>query len=385
MAWSGEHDEARAALVRGQDLATAAGEASLVGVSLRIQSAVAVNTGDYPAALVLTEQARAIHRDHHELYQESMDVSQMAYVLETMGRLDAAQGVYGEALEMAERLGHRFTQALIIGNIAGLAIIRGGLDEGRRRAGQSLAMCVDIGDVEGQAEMHLLLGEVARLTGDHGVAHERFATAIDLALPIHADAIVVRALALRALIALVESTLDEAQQLSAHAVDTATQSRIPGAEWRARLVEGLVLVASGDPAAALEPLERARVVSAELDVASAVLESEAAVAAALMASGRSGEAVTRAGALVGRLEPSDLAGCLDPGRVLLSCHDVLAGAGSDPATVVRHAIDAYFDHWSTAIDDEDLRSGFLELNPVNVALAERAGRVTARAGGTAAS
>ncbi len=245
-------------------------------------------------------------------------------------------------------------------------------------------MCLDIGDVEGQAEMQLLLGEVARLTGDHGVANERFATAVELALPIHADAIAVRALALRALIAVVERSLDEARQLSAHAVATATQSRIPGAEWRARLVEGLVLVAAGDPAAALEPLERARVVSSELDVPTARLESEAAVAGALMASGRSDEAVTRAGALVGRLEPSDLAGCLDPGRVLLSCHDVLSGAGSEPVTAVRHAIDAYFDHWSAAIGDEDLRSGFLELNPVNVALAERAGRVTSRAGGTAA-
>ena len=58
--------------------------------------------------------------------------------------------------------------------------------------------------------------------------------------------------------------------------------------------------------------------------------------------------------------------------------------GRNAATAVRHAIDAYFDHWSAAIGDEDLRSGFLDLNPVNVALAERAGRVTSRAGGTAA-
>ncbi len=52
--------------------------------------------------------------------------------------------------------------------------------------------------------------------------------------------------------------------------------------------------------------------------------------------------------------------------------------------VVADAIALPLDHRVAAIDDEDLRSGFLELNPVNVALAERAGRVTARAGGTAA-
>ena len=283
LAWSGEHDGAQAALLHAQDLATAADEPSLVGTSLRIQSSVAVNMGDYPAALALAEHARAIHRDNHELYQESMDVSQMAYVLETIGRLDAAQEAYGEALEMAERLGHRFTQALILGNFAGLAIARGRLDEGRRRAGQSLAMCVDIGDVEGQAEMHVLLGEVARLTGDHGVANERFARAIDMGVPIHADAIAVRALALRALVAVVERTPDEAQRLSARALEIAIQSGIPAVEGRARLVEGLVLIASGDPAAALEPLEHARAVSADLEVASAVLECEAAVAAALMA------------------------------------------------------------------------------------------------------
>ncbi len=195
--------------MRGQELATVAGEPSLVGTSLRLQAVVTVNQGDYPAALDLVQQARAIHRDHHELYQESMDVSQMAYVLDMMGRLDAAQEVYDEGLEMAERLGHRFTEALIIGNIAGLAISQGRLGEARRRADQSLAMCIDIGDVEGQAEMHVLLGEVARLTGEHGVAHERLHQRRPTwRYPSMPTLIAVRALASRALIAVVERTFD---------------------------------------------------------------------------------------------------------------------------------------------------------------------------------
>ena len=355
LAWAGQPDEARAALVHAQELATVAGEPSLVGTSLRIQAVVAVNRGDYPAALDLVQQARAIHRDHHELYQESMDVSQMAYVLEMMGRLDAAQEVYGEGLAMAERSGHRFNEALIIGNIAGLAISRGRLGEGRRRADQSLAMCIDIGDVEGQAEMHVLLGEIARLTGEHAAAHAHFTNAIDMAIPIHADAIAVRALASRVLIAVVDRAFGEAQSLSTQALETATSSGIPSAEVRARLVEGLMLLAAGDPAAAVATLERARAVSAELDVATAVLECEAALAVATMAAGRPDQAVAGAGALVGRLGPGDLAGCLDPGRVLLSCHDVLASSGEAVAAPVRRSISAYFDEWCAAIDEDDLR------------------------------
>jgi hypothetical protein len=88
--------------------------------------------------------------------------------------------------------------------------------------------------------------------------------------------------------------------------------------------------------------------------------------------------------LLDRLEPADLAGCADPGRVLLSCAELAAAAANDSSVrLVAVAIARYLADRAASIGDDDLRTGFLERNRVNVALAERAGGVPSRAGGAA--
>jgi hypothetical protein len=70
--------------------------------------------------------------------------------------------------------------------------------------------------------------------------------------------------------------------------------------------------------------------------------------------------------------------------VLLACAELAAAAG-DVSSVgfVADAIARYLADRAASIGDDDLRTGFLDRDRVNVALAERAGSVTSRAGGAA--
>lgn len=70
--------------------------------------------------------------------------------------------------------------------------------------------------------------------------------------------------------------------------------------------------------------------------------------------------------------PGDLQGCVEPGRILLACSDVLLAAGDPRSAEVAAAISGYLADRVAAIDDDDLRRGFLEQAPINVALATRA-------------
>ncbi len=170
------------------------------------------------------------------------------------------------------------------------------------------------------------------------------------------------------------------------AVERAARSGVAASEAHALLVAGLVELDAGEAEHAAVLLGQAQTRWAKLGVDHRVRESEAALALAEHRAGRSTEAHARLDPLLDRLEPADLEGCAEPGRVLLACAELAAAAGDDGSVrVVADAIARYLSVRADAIDDDDLRAGFLDRNQVNIALAERAGRVATRAAGTAAS
>lgn len=383
--WKGSFDEADPVLMLALQRAAEVGDPRIAAKTRRFQAVMSLYRGDLPGALDLVEQGLAELSRRPDAFEESLLGSQKGVVLDGMGRYDEALATYQGALVGIRALGYRFGEGMLVGNMAGVALAQGRLGDARAGADESLAICEDIGDVEGQAEPLYTLGEVARLSGDHATARRRFAAAVDLADEVDADWIVVNAVAAEALIAATEGNRAAAIAGARQAIDRAARSGMAPSEAHALSVAGLVELDAGEAEHAAVLLGQARTRWATLGVEHRVRECEAALALAEHRAGRSSEAQPRLDLLLDRLEPADLAGCAEPGRVLLACAELAEAAGDDRSVrVVADAIARYLSHREVSIDDEDLRSGFLELNPVNVALAERAGRVTARAGGTAA-
>jgi class 3 adenylate cyclase/tetratricopeptide (TPR) repeat protein len=383
--WKGSFDEADPVLMLAQQRAAEVGDPRIAAKTRRFQSVISLYRGDLPGALDLVEQGLAELSRRPDAFEESLLGSQKGVVLDGMGRYDEALASYQGALASTRAQGYRFGEGMLVGNMAGVALAQGRLGDARAGADESLAICEDIGDVEGQAEPFYTLGEVARLSGDHATARRRFAAAVDLADQVDADWIVVNAVAAEALIAATEGDGDGAIAGARQAIDRAARSGMAASEAHALLVAGLVELDGGDAEQAAVLLGQARTGWAKLGVEQRLRESEAALALAEHRIGRSTEAHARLDLLLDRLEPADLEGCAEPGRVLLACAELAAAAGDDGSVrVVADAIARYLSDRAVSIDDDDLRSGFLEINPVNVALAERAGRVTSRAGGSAA-
>jgi tetratricopeptide (TPR) repeat protein len=382
--WKGSFEEADPFLLLAQERAAEIGDPRIAARSLRFQSVVDVYRGDLRGALDLLEQALAELSRRPDAFEESMLGSQKGVVLDALGRFGEALATYQGALVGIRALGYRFAEGMLVGNIAGVALAQGRLGDARAGAEESLAMCEDLGDVEGQAEPLYTLGEVARRCGDHATARRRFAAAVSLADQVDADFIVVNAVAAEALIDATEGDGVSAIAVARRAVERATRSGMAGSVAHALLVAGLVELDAGEAERAADLLGRARARWAKMGVDHRVRECEVALALADHRAGRSNDAQARLEPLLERLEPADLAGCAEPGRVLLACAELAAAAG-DVSSVgfVADAIARYLADRAASIGDDDLRTGFLDRDRVNVTLAERAGSVTSRAGGAA--
>jgi hypothetical protein len=75
-------------------------------------------------------------------------------------------------------------------------------------------------------------------------------------------------------------------------------------------------------------------------------------------------------AVLEHLNPSELAGCLEPADVYLTCWEVLSALGDGRASDVLAAATTYLDHMAAAIDDDELRDGFLNRAQANVTLSD---------------
>ena len=164
--WMGSFDEADPVLLLAQQRAAEVGDPRIAAKSLRFQSVISLSRGDLPGALELVEQGLAELSRRPDAFEESLLASQKGVVLDGMGRLDEAWATYQGALVSIRALGYRFGEGMLVGNLAGVALAQGRLGDARAGADESLAICEDLGDVEGQAEPLYTLGEVARLCGD---------------------------------------------------------------------------------------------------------------------------------------------------------------------------------------------------------------------------
>ena len=90
---------------------------------------LAGNVGDYPTSLDLAGQAREVFARAGDTEMESAALAQQATTLFNMGRYAEAQAALEETLPIFRRSGHRYREAINLGNLASIALMRGRLAE----------------------------------------------------------------------------------------------------------------------------------------------------------------------------------------------------------------------------------------------------------------
>ena len=367
LVWHDEADAARAVLTRALDELRIADRPALVAEAQRYLSMLANNEGQYAEALDLVTRARDGFVAVGDLEGEGTALVQQATTLYNMNRIAEARATLEQVLPVFHRSGHTYREAIVVGNLATIAMSQGELAVARRWADEATAQTRALFDREATVNNLLVQGMIATAVGDWDAGEAACREALELARDVESRTHETDSLVRWAFLALEQEDHPRALQLAREA-DEVSEHAMSGMErGHARLVRGYAELASGHDAVADRAFAAAEEAyqGIELDVG----EREARVgrAAVLLARQRVPDAVRLVEGVYDHLDRDGLAGTLRPTAVLDTCWRVLAAAGDARADDFLARAQALVREASDTVGDPEMAARFLRV-PANARL-----------------
>jgi predicted ATPase/DNA-binding NarL/FixJ family response regulator len=162
-------DRARASYEELLALAWEVGEPDGVAGALHLLAELAMDQGDYAAAVPRFEESVAIRRGLGKKLHVAISLLQLARCLRAQGSLDRAQRLYEEALAASREAGWKSAVTDCLAGLGDIALVRGDADAASTRFRDSLALADELGDrpriaaaLERFAALAALRGQAAR-------------------------------------------------------------------------------------------------------------------------------------------------------------------------------------------------------------------------------
>ncbi len=372
--WQGKsltwHDEAAAArtmLTRALEEARQADLPVLVAESLRYLSMLANNEGDYADALDLVTKARDGFSSAGELEGEGTALVQMATTLFNLNRIDEARATLEQVLPVFHRSGHRYREAIVVGNLATIAHSQGELAVARRWATEAVAQTRALGDREAICTDLVVLGMIAAAVGEWDEAERAYEEALEISRDVESRTAETESLTKWGGMLLEKGDPDRALRLALEAVEVSESAMSALERGHAQLVRGWAELANDQPGVAETSFDAAGECFRSLDLGVAERESAVGKAAVAAERGDLGEAVRLVEGALDHLDRAGLEGSPRPTSVLATCWQVLVDAGDPRAADVLTRAQAYVRESADRVGDPDLAAGYLGV-PANAAL-----------------
>ena len=126
--------------------------------------------GDYREALRYYQEALAHGRRHSLLDNIVLTLNNLGIANLELGRLEAAEEAFAEALTMANALGGLSMRIQLEVNVATLELERRDFVEAKKRCDRGMALAAHLGDTRANGEAEKVYGIIARETGDSNAA-----------------------------------------------------------------------------------------------------------------------------------------------------------------------------------------------------------------------
>jgi tetratricopeptide (TPR) repeat protein len=370
LAWEGQHDAARDVLEEALAGARATGQQVLVGETLRYLAIVANNCSEFPLAVELLEEARAVHHEDDDPENESVVLVQLASVLYNQGHYEEARRCLEEALPILTGSGYKYRQAVVTSNLGSIEMVQGELGAARRHLVEGLRLSQEVNDKESTAIGFGVLGELLVRVGELEEAETNLRRSLELAAEFDYGFVLSDSKLSLALALAQRGEYDIAIPLTADAVGDARRGGSRLAEARALCGQGSILLTAGRFDEATVPLHAGLALAEELALPSLARDATAALARCALDTECADEARALVERLIGHLGVADVEGCLQPGEVYRRCWRVLTGLGDPRAADVLEAAGTFLDAIASRIDEDDLREGFLHRVPAHAELLE---------------
>lgn len=344
------------------------------GESLRYLAIVANNESQFPLAIGLLEQARAVHAANKDVEGESSTLVQLGSVLYNLGRLREARVWLEESLPIFVASGHKYRQAVVRSNLGTILLQEGELGPARQLINEGLEGCLELDDREGVACALGALGDLYRRVGDHQEAQHTLRRSLAIALEIGFDFLASDDVLFLGLDELDSGRVTEAISLLDDSLEHARRAQSPLAETRAQVARTYGFLADGQLEQAQLAANAARAGAQHLDLGALVVEVDVLRARIAALRGGRDEALRLVETAQAQIDSDVLEGSIRPGEMMLACWRILDELGDPRAATALRAGRDFLDDFASRIDDEQLCTGFLRHVPAHVALAS-AGRV----------
>ncbi len=141
--------------------------------------------GDFREALRYYQDALAHGRRHSLLDNIVGTLNNLGIANLELGRLDAAEDAFTEALSIANALGGLSLRIELEVNFARVAIERRDYEEAKRRCDHGMSLAAHFGDSRANAEAEKVYGIIARETGDLAAAEQHLQRARAMSAAVH--------------------------------------------------------------------------------------------------------------------------------------------------------------------------------------------------------
>jgi len=373
LTWHDEPDSARATLTLALDESRQSDRPTLVAESLRYLSMLANNEGDYAEAVELGTQAREAFAVIGDLEGEGMALGQQASTLFNMGRMDEARASLEQVLPIFHRSGHRYREALVLGNLATIEMTQGQLANARQRSLEAIARMRLLADREGVGNNLIVLGMVAAATGAADDGEAAYRQALEIARDVESRTMQVDVLTKWAHLHLDQDEPDKALAL-AHEADELGELAMSALErGQAQLAHGYAALATGSPAEADRSFRAAEESLAGIEVEVLTREARVGRAAVALALDERAGAVRLVDTAVDHLDKAGLEGSARTSEILWTCWQVLRAVEDPRADDVLTRGQALLREAAARIGDEAMAAAFLAVRPNADLLAARPG------------
>ncbi len=221
----GRFAEAKALLERSRELASASGNARVLGDALGRLGRAVLDEGRHAEARVLLAESLAVARRSGNQQAACYAANQLGYVAYFDGDLDAAEARFSETLQGAQEADDPAATVSALNGLAYVAEDRGELDRATELYRHSLALAQDQGDRFAAGRVLMLLGEVSRKRGRLAEARRSYEESLAINAALGSRFIVGVLHGNLAFVACGEGRLDEARQ---HVVEAFREYRATG-------------------------------------------------------------------------------------------------------------------------------------------------------------
>jgi class 3 adenylate cyclase/tetratricopeptide (TPR) repeat protein len=367
LTWRDQGDDARSALSEALTCARQLGSPGLVGEALRYLSMVANNEGRLNEAVQLADESAAQFRAAGDLEGEAMALTQRGTTQYNLGRIDLARETLEETLLIFRRSGHRYREAIVLGNLASIALSQGHLTQARVWARQATDVQASLGDPEALITDLTLQAQIATAVGQWDDALRLLDEAVAKGRTLETRQSEAYALSALAVVHLERGAPTDALEAAREACRVAhgVSSRLDQGNFHLAL--GYAEEACGAPEAAEAAYDEAEQAFTEVDSPISAREAAAGRASVLLSRGELHEAAELVRPLVPDLDRAGLDGAMRPTALSETVWRVLAAAGDPGAEAVLRAARAYIEDTAHRIGDDALREGYVSV-PVNARL-----------------